>query len=58
VVASRWRHAPSGPKGRGTLYHATTNRSCFPGSRPEEITLYEALQTGLGPCSRCRPKSA
>lgn len=25
---------------------------------PEEITLYEALQTGLIPCSRCRPRSA
>ena len=58
VIASQWRYAPSGPKGRGTVYHATANRSCLLTNGPEEITLYEALQTGLIPCSRCRPKSA
>ncbi|WP_405672468.1 hypothetical protein [Streptomyces canus] len=56
VVASQWRHAPSGTKGRGTVYHTTANRRCHPTNRPEEITLYEALQTGLEPCSVCRPK--
>ncbi|MFI6352128.1 hypothetical protein ACIBJF_05545 [Streptomyces sp. NPDC050743] len=58
VVASQWRHAPSGPKGRGTVYHATANRSCRLTNGPEEITLYEALQTGLVPCPKCRPKGA
>jgi hypothetical protein len=58
VVASRWRYAPSGPKGRGTVYHTAVNRPCRLTSGPEEITLYEALQTGLIPCPRCKPKSA
>ncbi|WP_406257689.1 hypothetical protein [Streptomyces nigra] len=58
VVASQWRYAPSGPKGRGTVYHTTENRRCRLTNGPEEITLYEALQTGLSPCSQCRPKGA
>ncbi|MFE0256947.1 hypothetical protein [Streptomyces sp. NPDC059010] len=57
VVASQWRHAPSGPMGRGTVFHTGAER-CRPSNRPEEITLYEALQTGLVPCPRCKPKSA
>ncbi|MFE1433054.1 hypothetical protein ACFW5G_11695 [Streptomyces griseoaurantiacus] len=58
VVASQWRRAPSGPKGRGTVYHTATNRSCRLSNGHEEITLYEALQTGLTPCSTCKPRSA
>ncbi|MYW49606.1 hypothetical protein [Streptomyces sp. SID161] len=56
VVASQWRHNPSGPKGRGTLYHTGTDDRCQPTNGPETITLYEALQTELAPCRTCRPK--
>ncbi|MER7200155.1 hypothetical protein CG723_45255 [Streptomyces sp. CB01635] len=58
VVASQWRHAPSGPMGRGTVYHTGTDDRCRLTNGPETITLYEALQTGLAPCSRCRPKQS
>jgi hypothetical protein len=56
VVASQWRHAPSGPKGRGTRYHTGTDDRCKLTNGPETITLYEALQTGLAPCRTCKPK--
>ncbi|WP_445280212.1 hypothetical protein [Streptomyces sp. DSM 118148] len=39
VVASQWRHAPSGPKGRETVYPTATNRSCRLSNGPEQITL-------------------
>lgn len=57
VVASQWRHAPSGPTGRGTVYHTGLDKRCRPTSGPETITLYEALLTELIPCPRCKPQS-
>ncbi|MFD0224420.1 hypothetical protein ACWGPD_15375 [Streptomyces hirsutus] len=58
VLVSQWWQAPSGSKGRGTVYHAETAYHCRPENKPEEITLYEALDAGLAPCGRCRPRRA
>lgn len=58
VVVSQWWQAPSGPMGRGTIYHTGTDQRCRPQNSPDEITLYEALQAELDPCRRCRPKAA
>lgn len=58
VLVSQWWQAPSGPKGRGTVYHSGAHQACLPASRPAHITLYEALRAGLGPCGRCNPKQA
>jgi hypothetical protein len=58
VAVSKWWRKPSGPEGRGTVFHTGTDPRCRPGNRPDEITLYEALQAGLVPCGRCRPRSA
>jgi hypothetical protein len=57
VVVSQWWQAPSGPMGRGTTYHAEAAQRCRPQNKPDEITLYEALEAGLAPCPRCRPKA-
>ncbi|GHF26014.1 hypothetical protein GCM10017776_50620 [Streptomyces griseoluteus] len=56
VAVSKWWKTPSGPMGRGTVYHTGWDKRCRPGNRPDEITLYEALQAGLVPCQKCRPK--
>ena len=56
VVVSQWWQAPSGPTGRGTAYHTGTNQSCRPQNKPDEITLYQALEAGLAPCRTCKPK--
>lgn len=58
VTVSQWWQKPSGPAGRGTIYHAGVDKRCRPTNRPEEITLYEALKAGLAPCSRCNPTRA
>jgi hypothetical protein len=58
VLVSQWWQAPSGPTGRGTVYHAKTAQHCRPQNSPNGITLYEALAAGLTPCVRCRPKAA
>jgi len=58
AVASQWRHAPSGPKGRGTVYHTGADDRYRLTNGPEIITLYKALQTGLTPCHRRKPKKA
>ncbi len=64
VVVSAWWYAPSGPRGRGTVYHTGTDRRCplrspngRPGS-PVEISLYEALRAELNPCGKCKPATA
>lgn len=54
VVSGTWR-TPSGPRGRGTVYHTGTDLRCRPESIPKTISLYEALQAGLNPCGRCKP---
>ncbi|MFF7335469.1 hypothetical protein [Streptomyces sp. NPDC008150] len=55
VIVSQWWQAPSGPMGRGSVYHTGLDGRCLPTHEPEEITLYEALDAGLVPCGRCRP---
>ncbi|WP_121703336.1 hypothetical protein [Streptomyces sp. E5N298] len=57
VVVSQWWQAPSGSMGRGTVYHTGTDERCRPSSKPDEITLYEALQAGLVPCRTCKPRN-
>ncbi|GAB3170749.1 hypothetical protein [Streptomyces incanus] len=58
VVVSGWWRTPSGVRGRGTVYHTGVDERCRPTSSSEEITLYEALEAEMGPCSRCKPKGA
>ncbi|GAA2589055.1 hypothetical protein GCM10010304_36490 [Streptomyces roseoviolaceus] len=58
VVVSQWCQAPSGPTGRGTIFHTGADERCRPTNKPDEVTLYEALRAGLVPCGRCRPTSA
>ncbi|GGK52124.1 hypothetical protein GCM10010094_10600 [Streptomyces flaveus] len=58
VFVSQWWQAPSGPQGRGTIYHTGTVQRCRPGNRPVEISLYEALREGLNPCGTCKPVTA
>lgn len=57
VVVSNWVDVPSGPGGRGTVYHTGMVKRCRPYSSPAEITLYEALSMGLNPCGTCKPSS-
>ncbi|MFD8839752.1 hypothetical protein [Streptomyces griseofuscus] len=56
VIVSQWWQAPSGPAGRGTVYHTGLDERCRPQRSPDEITLYEALRAELVPCRTCRPK--
>lgn len=58
VVVSQWWQAPSGPMGRGTVYHTGLEKRCRPVNFPDEITLYEALRVELSPCGKCRPTRA
>lgn len=58
VAVSQWWKKPSGPMGRGTIYHTDLESRCRPGNRPESISLYEALQANLAPCPTCKPAEA
>lgn len=58
VVVSQWWDRPSGPYGRGTLYHSGLNEPCSPTNSPDQMTLYRALRVNLAPCPRCAPAKA
>lgn len=55
VVVSQWWDRPSGPYGRGTIYHTGLDKRCRPANQPDQITLYQALRVNLSPCPRCKP---